>query len=378
MKAELAPKHSQQIGDNHVLWFESSNAYVVVSETTFQLLNAYLGSKNKETFIKYLKLHFNISYKQGMCYHTDLSNFLDDLNSEIKSVKIHSISKEIPNTDISKHYVFGECYIRINFSSEKLQQIIHPYLEHSSVKVGSDNDLVFDMFSEKNLIYLFKNKTFIESYNIADYHFLQGKFAIELIASIYKNSESDWMATFHASTVCNDDEAIMIIGDSGNGKSTLSAVLMAHGYDLLADDFTPMLAENQHLYRFPAAISIKKGAFPLVENLFDGFSSAEMQMSTSKPIAVKYLPPSRPFKTSQKHFECHKIVMVKYDDKAISQLRECPSEKILETFIPDSWISPQVKHSKLFLNWLKDIKFYELIYSDNNFAVTKFKELFAQ
>jgi len=184
------------------------------------------------------------------------------------------------------------------------------------------------------------------------------------------------MATFHASTISNKEEAIMIIGGSGNGKSTLSAVLMAHGFDLLADDFTPMLAKNQHLYRFPAAISIKKGAFALIGGLFDGFDALESEVSTSKHTTVKYLPPSKPFKSSKKHFECRKLVMVKYTSDVKSELRECSPEKILQTFIPDSWISPKPEHSKQFLDWLKDLKLYELTYSDNDFAVAKFKELF--
>jgi len=72
------------------------------------------------------------------------------------------------------------------------------------------------------------------------------------------------------------------------------------------------------------------------------------------------------------------LVMVKYEKEAPSELRECTSEKILQTFIPDSWISPQPEHSKQFLHWLSILKFYELTYSDNEFAITKFKELFEQ
>ena len=376
MKAGLAPKHSQIINNDYVLWFDKSNSYVVISATAYQMLILYFESTNKETFILQLKKNFNIPIKKANAYFDEFSAFLDDLNKEANASNSELSIQNIPSPNISNYYAFGDSHILINFGSEKILQLIHPYLKHALVKDVKIAEDVFDIFYDNGLLHLLKNKTFIGSYEPANFHFLQGKFAMELVTSIYNNTESDWLATFHASTVCNDKEAIMIIGDSGNGKSTLSAVLMANGFDLLADDFTPMLAKNQQLYRFPSAISIKEGAFPIIENLFEGFDQTELQVSTSKHTSVKYLPPSTPFQSSQKHFECHKLVLVKYAPESKSELRECSSQRFLETFIPDSWISPKVEHSKQFLNWLKDLKFYELNYSDNEFAVKIFKELF--
>ena len=378
LKDYLLPKHTQKIGDNFVLWFEKPNSYVIISSIAFQLLNCYFESKNKEAFINLLQKDFQIPINQAKDYFKDFSSFLSDLNAEPKSAETKPSIEAIPNPNISNYYAFGETCVLINYASETIKNLIHPYLQHTLIEDSNTIDSEFDIFSAKDHLYFFKNKELLGSYEVSNFHFLQGKVAMELVTSIYNNTESDWMATFHASTINNGNEAIMIIGESGNGKSTLSAILMAHGFDLLADDFTPMLAENQHLYRFPAAISIKKGAFQLIENLFEGFDKTALQTSTSKNTTVKYLPPSKPFLTSQKHFACHKLVMVKYDPKVLSELCECSSEKFLETFIPESWISPKPEHSKLFLTWLKDLKVYELNYSNNDFAVSKFKELFDQ
>lgn len=376
MKANLAPKHSQKIGDNFVLWFEKPNSYVIISSIAYQLLTCYFESKNKEAFIQYLQKNFTIPISQATEYFNDLTSFLGELHAESQISEERPFLPTIPYPNISNNYAFGASRVLINYGSINILQLIHPYLQHTLTEETKDVDAVFDIFSENDLLYFFKNKELIGSYEVSNFHFLQGKVAMQLVTSIYNNTESEWLATFHASTISNGNEAIMIIGESGNGKSTLSAVLMAHGFDLLADDFTPMLAENQHLYRFPAAISIKKGAFKLIEDLFEGFEKTELQSSTSKKSVIKYLPPSTSFDSSQKHFACHKLVMVKYDSDVISELCECSSEKFLETFIPDSWISPQPEHSKQFLNWLKDLKFYELNYSNNDFAVSKFKELF--
>ena len=113
----------------------------------------------------------------------------------------------------------------------------------------------FDIFKIDHNLYLFKDGNYIGRYKTNEFHLLQGRFALELTNSIFNLDIEQWIATFHASTITYKKEAIMIIGDSGNGKSTLSALLMANGFDVLADDFTPMY-KDLNLYRYPAAISL--------------------------------------------------------------------------------------------------------------------------
>lgn len=376
MQTILAPRHSQKIGDNYVLWFESSNSYIVISQSIHSILNSYLEANDEKTFIEHIQKQHKLTQPEATAYSMELSEFLRVMNSVVLTDPKDNTIITIPKPEISKHYAFGDINITINYSSDKLLNLIHPYLHHCSVEKYPKIATSFDIFFKDELLYLYKNQSQIGIYKTKDFHLLHGKFAMELVASLYNNIESDWLATFHASTICNDKEAIMIIGDSGNGKSTLSALLMAHGLDLLADDFSPMLARDQHLYRFPAAISIKKGAFPIIDPLFNKFNTLEPHMHNSKPITVKYLSPSQGFSGSKKNFECKKIVLVKYSENATSEWSECPPEMLLKTLIPDSWISPKEEHSILFLNWLKSLKFYQLTYSNNDMAIDNFKELF--
>ncbi len=370
------PKHTQKIGNNYVLWFEETNSYIVLSNSAYLLLSDYLAAKNEDDFVQNIQKNHLFSKEDSIAYSRELASFLQEVTSIQQPSITTSFVGKVPAPSITKHYNFGDVSFTIHFSSEKVLNLIHPQLQHASVDQQLNSAIVFDVFEQDDELHLFKNAILKGSYAIRDFHLLQGKFAMELVTSLYNNTEADWLGTFHASSICNDTEAIMIIGDSGNGKSTLSAILMAHGWDLLADDITPMLAENQNLYRYPAGISIKEGAFPVIQSLHKDFDSLVNQISSSKKIKVKYVPPILPFGSSQKHFECHKIVMVNYEVNCDSELRECPSEKLLQTFVPDSWISPNPEHSKQFLNWLKDVKFYELNYSSNAVAIAKFEELF--
>jgi hypothetical protein len=378
LKNIFSPKHITQLSNSWVLWFETSNQYLVISNSTKVLLDVFLHSESEQDFEKRLTASLNHSQKKSKAYYTELSEFLNAANTNPKlDATDHQIEMPMLNTSyIVETYGFGKISLAVNYGSVAIQNLIHPQWAHATVLEGEIASAVFDILQMDHHLYLFRNQTYIGHYAVTDYHLLQGQFALQLINSLYNKNESDWIATFHASTVCNDKEAIMIIGDSGNGKSTLAAVLMANGLDVLADDFTPLSAENQELYRFPSGISVKEGAFSTLKPMFQDFEQFPIYTSTSKNVKIKYIPPMADFGKAASHFPCKKIVMVNYDANAKSEMKTIRIEQVLETLIPESWLSPLASNSKLFLDWLKEVSCYELTYSDNGIAVSQFKKLF--
>jgi len=105
-----------------------------------------------------------------------------------------------------------------------------------------------------------------------------------LLCVLYNNHEEDWLGLFHASTVSNGKEAIMCIGNSGSGKSTLAALLMGSGYELVTDDVSPMLSDNNLIYSYPGAISIKKGSFDSLAPLINNFDELPIHIIASLPF----------------------------------------------------------------------------------------------
>ncbi|MFD2917478.1 phosphoenolpyruvate carboxykinase (ATP) [Psychroserpens luteus] len=373
MKTDLSPKYIHKINETIILWFQRSNKYIIVSESIYALINLFLNTDNKVDFKKTLFETTEIGNERCEELYLEISNFLEDANAQPdENHKSHPL-QGIPKVNIERTYNFDGKLIRINFQSERIESLIHPQITHHLTHHTTSFDAEFDIFKTLDTLHLFKNKSFVGSYNTQCFHLLQGKFALELTNTIHNTQLDKWIATFHASTVTNNSEAIMIIGDSGNGKSTLSALLMAHGFDLLADDFTP-LYEDMNLYRYPSAISIKKGAFNLLESKISDFNSLKTYTNGPKKVNLKYLPQNSDSKNS--HFPCNKIVYVKFDKTKKSELIPISVEKILETLIPDSWISPNEAHALSFLNWLKQVKCYELRYSDNDFATNSFNSLF--
>ncbi len=376
MRNNLAPNHSVKIGESHILWFKITNQYIVISKHLWEIMNHYFKSHDLEDFLHLLQINFNITSLQGDVYFRELSELLDgtnlDKNCEKKNIKIYSI----PICEFYEIYLFGIATIKIAFGSEKIKALIHPQWANAVCNEKEHDKVDFYIFKKDDFLYLFQNKNYVGHYSTSEHHLLQGKFALQIVNTLYNKIESDWIATFHASTVCNEHEAIMLIGDSGNGKSTLSAILMAHGIDVLADDFTPLASENMDVYRLPSGISVKPGAFEMLKTLYKDFDTYPIFKSTSKNVNVKFIPPIKNMQEGPSHLPCKKIVYVKFDKNTSSNIQEIGLEKILETLIPESWISPLAQNAKLFLEWLKDLECYELNYSDNDFAVSSIKNLF--
>ena len=123
------------------------------------------------------------------------------------------------------------------------------------------------------------------------------------MCSFYNKTEHDWMGVFHASTISKDNRSIMFTGDSGNGKSTLVSILMDNGFNVIADDFTPILREDFKTYCFPSAISIKEKSYSLMEQIYPGLKNSKQYYISELKGAVKYLPPTSK-ETSAKCSSC--------------------------------------------------------------------------
>ncbi len=68
----------------------------------------------------------------------------------------------------------------------------------------------------------------------------------------------------HAATVAKGDKAIILTGESGSGKSTMSAVLMTEGWRFMGDEFALLDPETGRLYPFPRPVSLKNAAMAVV------------------------------------------------------------------------------------------------------------------
>ena len=363
------PTQQIAIGEYAVLWYEKSNTYSIVDGPFKKLLDFYL--EDHANFEK--SVDHSYSEEQVTFLRETIHNYLKDCNLTKTPLNPPRIPLNNSKAAFTKYYRLREHLIAIHFDSELVLKTIHPAIAHLSIETTETAAIRFDIYLEDELLHLYKDKQLISAVRKQDYHFTQGKFIMHLLCSIHHKEEQDWIGTFHGSTITDGQSSILIVGNSGKGKSTLCALLAAQGFDILADDVSPMLSKDNHMYYNPSAISIKEGAFDRLRPLIPNMDTVPTVHFNKTKGAIKYIPYPRP---KEDHYPCHTIVLVNYESNTETRLQSASIKTVLETLIPDSWISPNATHARQFLDWLQSVNLYSLTYSDTDSVTKTMSQLF--
>ncbi len=374
MKEFLAPTLTQHVSKQFILWFKNSNQYTVVDKNLYSLIEVFLYSKHKNAFEVSLKqLGYDTPTSKKL--FNEIDTFLEESNQTKPLEIITELDFSPGNRKFSHTYQIDNQFITVNYDSDTIRSLVHPQIMHldASLHQGAILD-IFDLYQEDDILCLFKNERLIGSWPSKDYHLLQGKFAMHLLCSIHDNDETDWLGTFHASTVVKNNQAAMIIGDSGKGKSTFTALLLAKEFEVLADDLTPILAKDTLVYPYPGGISIKSGAFDILNSSLPNFESLREHYINPYKGYVKYVsaPKSKGYLTG---YPCKIMVSINYQEKAKTNLEPLAINEALLTLIPESWLAHDRYNAQQFLSWTKEVKFYELTFSDSKDAIKVFSQL---
>lgn len=373
MNSHFAPTYQYLFGDYWVLWYSLSNSYSIIEPSFKTLLDYYLQADTMDSFIS--KVAIDDSITDPDIIAETIGNYLTNCNKPLRDPITSPKILDTTNRSILKQYFIEGKTIRINYDSDLVLKTIHPSIAHLSEPLSTVINTTFDIYLKNEQLHLFKDAELITCVPKRDYHLIQGKFIMQLLCTIHEKTEKDWISTFHGSTITDGTSSILFIGESGKGKSTLCALLCANDFNLLADDVSPMLSEDNCIYFNPSAISIKQGAFKALNPLIPNFDSLPITKFNRTKGSIKYLPCGKPNTNS---YPCQSIILVNYKNEAETALENVTVKTILETIIPDSWISPNPTHAKQFLDWLASVDFYKLTYSDSKSVTSQLSELFKQ
>ena len=347
--------------DDSIVWLKESNKYIIINSNILELIKKKSDLSSKE-FLTHITKSLNVGIRVAKRINKEISELmLETKLAELKSDTKDPILEK--SCEIIQYYTFNDKVVKICFDSIGTKSLIHQKYNHLAKENINNYDVEYKIFNSKGKIFIFKNNQIIGGWdNSTQLHEFQGKFSMELICSFYNKKEHDWMGVFHASTISKSNHSIMFTGDSGNGKSTAVSILMANGFNVIADDFTPILRSDFKTYCFPSAISIKENSFHLIEKLYPDHISSNKYYVNEIKGNVNYLPPI----SKETSANCSTVVWVKYSEDIESTMKKISTLNALKKFLPDTWISNKEVNVKSFLKWIKKIDFYELNYSDNN------------
>lgn len=364
------------IEDKTIIWFESSNKYLVLENTAAAILKKLNKGMAVLEIATSLSKKIAVPLAQTIDFILDLEKRIYKHKSDIESETAgDSIGIKFPKTfNYVRHYKVNNIVFKVSYLTERELSLVHPKFIHLVIDNPKKIDYEFDVFTQNKITYLFVEKELIGGWSNKDIHYFQGKLSMQLVQKINQKEEDEWIGVFHASALGNGEKAILFLGDSGNGKSTSLALLQAHGFNCIADDFVPIDLKNLEVYSFPAAISVKKNSLKTLLPLYPELGDATEYNLKQLNKIVRYLKPNN--KDFSTHLPCRDLVFIKYKKNTGISCDKISKIAAFQQLVPDAWLSPRKENAKVFLDWFENLNCFQLTYSDTDQLVNKVSKLF--
>ena len=357
-----------------IVWFEASNSYVVFDHFIAQLIQKLHKNIPLYQIVKDYRFLLKVPENIAIQFVLNVKKLLQQQSKKTEASLVFVKGKpKVFNEFYSKrYYQFYNIPICILYETEYLELLIHPKFKHLEVQSKIKEQFFYQLYYSDDMFVFSKGNRVVGSWPKDEKHFLQGKVSMQLLIDMYKKPEDEWMGVFHASAIENGKESILLLGDSGNGKSTALAILGAAGYTCLADDFVPV-DQEKNVFLFPAAISVKKESLQTLAPLYPELKTSNEYQADSK--IYRYLAPK--FLNYQQKFTCKALVFIKYDAKIDFKVNSISKMEAFQQLVPDSWILPQTKNVANFLDWFLEMPSYQLHYSNTTKMINQISKLFS-
>ncbi len=354
-----------------------------MEEPAYEVFNQLEKAVPADVIAKWCSQTYGLTIPESHKFVVEIQHFI---NSNTKPAKLekpltHLGADQIPaggKIFSIKYYHFAGSDFCFQFSHQKIERMIHPLVAHLQVKHTGLACHQFQLFRLVDSLYLRTNEKLIGQCSLSEEHFFKGKVYLELLNKAYQKEEKDWMAVMHGSAISDGKHSIIFTGDSGKGKSTILAVLLANGFKFMADDFVPVEAVTGAAYQFPTAISVKKGAVEILQAVFPELLEAEEFYFQEFDKTVRYLSPHFSREFSPQSLPVKAIVFVNFEPGAELEISRKPKTEAIQNLITESWLSPRYENAERFLDWAVSMPYFQLKYSDNQQMIAAITKLFGQ
>jgi len=363
----------KRIEGNHIVWFDQSNHWIQFEEPAwfvFQLSTKGIGS---EEIITRCSKKYKSEDKECRQFVLEILANIAKFQSPIH-FHLNYCSSEQPEQSILtsyfsiRNYSINNKAITFCFESPFLEQSIHPVFEHFEVSEPPTKSVCFELFKQDGLwgirVTNDKSKTWL--FDQPEIH--KGRIFIELLNAIYNKVEEDWMAIVHGSAITDGNSTILFTAACGGGKSTIAALLQTQGLNVISDDMVPVAAKTGKIYPFPAALSVKEGATPILLPLYPELDKTQ-KFSPASNKQVRYLPIKQSLPLKKQINKAKALIFINFDPFVDNCLEELSKLEAIKLFNTEAWVSSTPENAKRFINWIAKLPCYRLTYSDNHKAI---------
>ena len=357
----------KKLGDGHVVWFEKSNQWVRLDEPQGFLFQSWeKGVPAKEAALQYQTVYQvsrNVA-KQVVNNIFDSVQKLLEPDFPLPDLQLHApeiAGYHIPQSKIH-HYRCGEISFSIRYGSAALEHYIHLPFSHLKVNAGSHESVLFEVFPFGDGFALRIPSVPEKCFFTGESPQIKYQLFVELASLLYGKPRQSWLSYIHASAVKKGEEVLLLSSASGSGKSTMAALLLQKGFEFFSDDFVPLDMDQEKLWPFPAALSLKNDSIPLLEKegLPMSLKSSSGKLAYIDPDVTNFASVPLP---------ARKLIFIRYRKDAPLQFNEIAPEDALPLFHQEALVGDTLQKASQFIDWFSRLKFYTLQYSNNEAAI---------
>lgn len=378
-KEQTIPHILKKFENSSAIWFQQSKSFLLLEEPAFDVFSLHNEDVKKEEIVKICKKKYGDLEENISQFVDEIIQYSNYYNSAVNAVKISKVSSL--NGEINAgillppvHYKLGAKTISILYDNEHLKFAIHPLIAHLETKVQGNSEFVLECFENKDIAIIKLNGKVIEAFSTEGMEYYTGAVRQLLYSILCDREFNDWMAMLHASGIVSNNKAVLFSAASGSGKSTISAILKAKGYDYLNDDFIAT-DKKGNVYPFPAAISVKEGSVQILSEYYPELLNTETK-ETFIGKMVKYLPVYNVKTDLIKGTKVKAFVFVNYSKSGGFNFEEVNKKQALQYLLEETWVNPEPEYVTGFFEWVERTDFYSLQYSKTNEALEVVQKIF--
>lgn len=246
-----------------------------------------------------LNLHFAVPADMAAVYVADVLRQCEALLAEHKEaptatlVDMGARRRLLPRrraAGVVEVYALLGGTFRVHYDSVGLAEGIHPLLRHGprpGAAEGATASDVWVMHDEAGVAVAAGDEVIGVSRTLED-----AAVAVRACLTRLAVSASGGLCAVHAGALRRGGAALMLPGEAGHGKSTLSAGLAARGFEMLSDDTTLLAGEPLRVRCLPTGLCIKRGSCDVLRAHYPRLPSLpEWRRPDGKQ--VRYLMPGR-------------------------------------------------------------------------------------
>lgn len=355
----------KDLGQIKWLWFDKTNTYLQMDNGIYQVFEKISKKESAEDIISWCVQTFNLSKIEAQDAVNEILKLIEnqeDYQKNEKTIATENVILTKKDYYGSKYYSFHSSVFSFHFGDANIENIFHPLFAHLEIASSEKTDKDFFLIFQRGNYLLKVQDKIVGIWPKDEEHLFKGRVFMEFLNYVYSKNEKEWLGVLHASAIGNEENCVLFLGDSGSGKSTASAIAMASGLSLIADDFVPVDI-NGKVLTFPAAISVKKKALSYLSVGFPELLKAKEYELKFMNKTVRYLSPKTLTNNLPKAIKA--LIFIKYTKEVEFSIEKLDINLAFQYLVVDAWLSPEEENARFFMDWISQLPAYRLYYSNN-------------